>query len=53
MPMIKNYSHFSSEGDKESVRKSPKTSSINYIRQFARVYSTFPGQEFSYFIISN
>ena len=53
MPMIKNYSHYSMEGDKEISKKSPNISSINYIRQFARVYSTFPGQEFSYFIISN
>lgn len=41
-----------SYGDFEKTGKKPSASSINFVKQFARVYSTTKGIEFSYLILN-
>lgn len=36
----------------DKAGKSPRRSSINFVKQFARVYSTTYGGEFSYLILN-
>ena len=50
--MVNDSSKISYDGDFDSKAKSPKTTSINYIKQFARVYSATKGVEFSYLILN-
>lgn len=50
--MINDSAHVSYGGDMEMRGKTPRVSSINFIKQFARVYSTTKGIEFSYLILN-
>ena len=50
--MVNDSAHFPYGGESEFSGKTPKASSINYIRQFARVYSATHGIEFSYMILN-
>ncbi|MCH5226269.1 MAG: hypothetical protein J1F16_00405 [Muribaculaceae bacterium] len=39
-------------GESEKSAKEPRATSISFIRQFARVYSTTEGLKFSYYILN-
>ena len=50
--MEKDSSHNYSQEEPSGSEKSPRSSSIHFIKQFARVYSTTHGGEFSYLILN-
>ena len=45
-------SDFISTGEDEKGNKTPRRSSVNFVKQFARVYSTTNGGKFSYLILN-
>ena len=51
MPMVNDSSNFPYGGENKRSAKLPNISSINFIKQFARVYSATHGIEFSYMIL--
>ena len=44
--------HVSYGGEFEMTGKKPSSTSINFVKQFARVYSTTKGIDFSYLILN-
>lgn len=50
--MDKDSGHINHNEESEEHRKTPSSSSINFVRQFARIYSTTHGGEFSYLILN-
>ena len=50
--MTNDSSHLTLSGEQVKAGKSPKDSSLKFIKQFARVYSTFNGVYFTYCILN-